>query len=234
MFARRNPLPIYLRIAQAIWPRSGWRRASVYFAHRLRRLPGTPYRIAAGFACGAAVSFTPFIGLHFVVAALLALALRGSLVASALGTVVGNPWTFPIIWAAIYTFGQWILGGTISTLPEHLSLDYIFDRPMAVLWPMTVGGVPVALVAWFAFFWPVRGMVAEYQRGRRKLMRRKIRARRRRESLQTPLSETRLGVDDGVLAPRSEYRSRGDYPQRARGRSPRSRARGAASRRGRR
>ena len=32
---------------------------------RLGRLPGTPYSIAAGFACGATVSFTPLVGLHF-------------------------------------------------------------------------------------------------------------------------------------------------------------------------
>ena len=59
-----------------LWPRRGWTRMALYIQHRLGRLPGTPYRIAAGFACGAAISFTPFLGLHFVLAALGALALR--------------------------------------------------------------------------------------------------------------------------------------------------------------
>ena len=40
--------------------------------HRIKRLPGTPQSIAAGVACGVAASFTPFIGLHFVLAALFA------------------------------------------------------------------------------------------------------------------------------------------------------------------
>ncbi len=179
MFGRRHPLPIYRRVREFAWPSGGWHRASLYIAHRVRRLPGTPYRIAAGFACGAAISFTPFIGFHFVGAALLSILLRGSLLASAIGTVVGNPWTFPFIWAWIYALGQWLLGGeVVSELPVVLSLTYIFERPLDVLWPMTVGGVPTSVAAWFAFFWPVRGAVAEYQHARSLLVRRKKRAAR--------------------------------------------------------
>ncbi len=179
MFGRRHPLPIYRRVREFVWPSGGWHRASLYIAHRLRRLPGTPYRIAAGFACGAAISFTPFIGFHFVGAALLSMLLRGSLLASAIGTVVGNPWTFPFIWAWIYGLGQWLLGGeVVSELPAALSLKYIFERPLDVLWPMTVGGVTTSVAAWFAFFWPVRGAVAEYQHARSRLVRRKERSAR--------------------------------------------------------
>lgn len=174
MFRRRTPLPYHHRVRELLWPRRGWRRASLYVAHRVRRLPGSPEHIAAGFACGAAISFTPFIGFHFVGAALLALLLRGNLVASAIGTVIGNPWTFPVIWAWIYMLGNWLLGGEAHTdLPATLSFHYIFDRPLDVLWPMTVGGVPTAVVVWFLFFWPIRGMVAEYQRARRWRVRRR-------------------------------------------------------------
>ena len=179
MFSRRTPLPTYRRIVEILWPRAGWKRASLYISHRVRRLPGTPYRIAAGFACGAAISFTPFIGFHFMGAALLALLLRGNVVASAIGTAVGNPWTFPFIWAWIYAIGQWLLGAeATSDLPVVLSFNYIFERPLDVLWPMTVGGFPTALLAWFAFFWPIRGAVAEYQHVRRRRVRRKMRKAR--------------------------------------------------------
>ena len=185
MFGRRNPLPVHHRIWSIVWPRAGWRRASQYIAHRVRRLPGTPYRIAAGVASGAAVSVTPFIGFHFVVAALLALLLRGNVVASAIGTAVGNPWTFPIIWAWIYNLGQWLMGAdAASDLPATLGLDYIFERPLDVLWPMTLGALPTAVVVWIAIYWPVRGAVAEYQHVRRRRMRRKVRARlARREAM---------------------------------------------------
>ncbi len=178
MFGRRNPLPVHHRVWSVVWPKAGWRRASRYMAHRVRRLPGTPYRIAAGVASGAAVSFTPFIGLHFVAAALLALLLRGNVVASAIGTAVGNPWTFPFIWTWIYTLGQWLMGAdAASDFPATLDLDYIFERPLDVLWPMTLGALPTAVVVWIAIFWLVRGAVAEYQHVRHNRIRRKVRAR---------------------------------------------------------
>ncbi len=178
MFGRRNPLPVLHRVWSVVWPKAGWRRASRYMAHRVRRLPGTPYRIAAGVASGAAVSFTPFIGLHFVAAALLALLLRGNVVASAIGTAVGNPWTFPFIWTWIYTLGQWLMSAdAASDFPATLDLDYIFERPLDVLWPMTLGALPTAAVVWIAIFWPVRGAVAEYQHVRHHRIRRKVQAR---------------------------------------------------------
>jgi hypothetical protein len=178
MFGRRNPIPVHHRVRSIVWPKAGWRRASRYMAHRVRRLPGTPYRIAAGVASGAAVSFTPFIGLHFVAAALLSLLLRGNVVASAIGTAVGNPWTFPFIWTWIYTLGQWLMGAdAASDFPATLDLDYIFERPLDVLWPMTLGALPTAVVVWIAIFWPVRGAIAEYQHVRHRRIRRKVRAR---------------------------------------------------------
>ncbi len=199
MFQRRSPQPFLVRTRDLLWPRKGWRRASSYIAHRVRRLPGTPYRIAAGFASGAAISFTPFIGLHFVGGAVLAMALRGNLMASAIGTVIGNPWTFPIIWLWIYTFGQWLLGGeALTELPAALSLTYIFENPLEILWPMTVGGVPTAVAAWFAFFWPIRLAVFRYQRGRRKVMRRRARARRKAAKAQARAQGKTSGSADQV------------------------------------
>jgi hypothetical protein len=176
MFKRRHPLPFLKRAGAIFWPRGGWRRSGAYVAHRLRRLPGTPYRIAAGFACGAAISFTPFIGLHFVLAALLAVAVRGNVIAAAIGTVVGNPWTFPLIWLWIYSLGRWVLGFRYSAkgLPEDMTIQHIVDHPFEVLLPMVVGGIPTAIVAWFVFFWPLQRAVAEYQKARKRRLRKRL------------------------------------------------------------
>jgi len=179
MFKRRHPLTLPSRVRRILWPAGGWHRTTLYIAHRLGRLPGTPYRIACGFACGAAVSFTPFIGFHFVLAMGLSLLLRGNLIASAIGTVVGNPWSFPLIWAWTYALGRWILGHSGFEMPAgELTLSHIFDNPMQVLLPMTIGGLPTAVAAWFISYWPVRGLVEQYQRTRRWRLRRKARLRR--------------------------------------------------------
>ena len=187
MFKRRSPLTLRQRLGAFFWPRSGWRRSGAYVAHRLRRLPGTPYRIAAGFASGAAVSFTPFIGLHFVLAAGLALLVRGNVIASAIGTAVGNPWTFPLIWLWTYSLGRWVLGweGGLTGLPENPSFQHIFEHPLEVLLPMIVGSIPTAAVVWFVVFWPLQRTVAGYQKARRRRLR-KLQQRARRATSGAP------------------------------------------------
>ncbi len=181
VFRRRRPLPWHHQAREVIWPRRGWTRMALYIRHRVGRLPGTPYRIAAGFACGAAASFTPFLGLHFVIAALAALALRGNVVASAFGTVVGNPLTFPVILPWIYAFGRTLLGyETAVELPADLSFSFIFDRPLEILWPMAIGGLPTAIIAWIITYLIMHRVVSGYQKAqRRRRVRKKLRRRAR-------------------------------------------------------
>lgn len=184
MFKRRTPLPLIHRAREFVWPRAGWRRTALYLAHRIGRVPGTPYRIAAGFACGAAVSFTPFMGFHFILAALLALLIRGNVIASAFGTAVGNFWTFPFIWIWTYNLGRWLLGDFGGNgLPVHLSIHYLIDNFWDVFWPMTVGGVPTGVVVWFAFFWPGCALVQQYQSRRRRRLRRKVAKRKHKKGV---------------------------------------------------
>lgn len=183
MFLRRDKLSWPMRVRESIWPRAGWARVLTYLFHRTARLNATPYAIAAGFACGAAASFTPFVGLHIALGCLVALALRASLFATVIGTVVGNPWTFPFIWVWIYKFGHWILDSAHAAPAASLDFQtffskvvaaglrfdvaYVFETAWPVLWPMIVGGVPTAVVMWFGFFFPLRPMVAGYQTRRR-------------------------------------------------------------------
>ncbi len=193
MFQRRNQLTIFQRLKALVWPQHGWRRSTLYIAHRLGRLPGTPYRVAAGFACGAAVSFTPFFGFHFLLAALLSLILRGNILASAIGTVIGNPWTFPFIWAWTYGLGWRLIGARNShQLSDELTLQYIFENTLNVLWPMAVGAVPTAIVVWIVAFLPIFTIVKQYQRARQWRIRRKAsKARKRTEA--AVVSEGQLG-----------------------------------------
>jgi hypothetical protein len=178
IFGRRKRPHFWKRLRETVWPKAGIRRALVYVGHRVRRLPGSPYSIACGFACGAAVSFTPLIGFHFVLGALLSFVLGGNVIASAIGTAIGNPWTFPFIWAAIFWLGRFILGypeGTV--LPDELTFTFIFDHTWDVFYPMLVGGAPTALAAWLIFFWPCYKAVARYQ-AHRAARRERARARR--------------------------------------------------------
>ena len=138
-----------------------------YVVKRATRLSGTPHSIAAGFACGVAISFTPFIGLHLIGAFLLSLLVRGNYLAAAAGTLVGNPWTLPFIWVAIYELGSVLLGTPAAQPVEHWDLATFIVKVEGVFWPMVVGGLPLALIAGLATYFPLMRMVAACQESRR-------------------------------------------------------------------
>jgi len=181
MFQRRDKPSIFQRLRQFVWPSSGWHRSTRYVFHRVARIPGSAYSLAAGFACGAAISFTPFIGLHFVLSMALAYVIRANVLASAIGTAVGNPWTFPFIWVGVYNVGTWILRADgvdakqvdfLDVLTEsmeamhRLDFEFLAETSGPVLLPMLVGCVPVAIVVWLLFYFPLMPMISKYQAAR--------------------------------------------------------------------
>ncbi|MEJ6395669.1 DUF2062 domain-containing protein [Gymnodinialimonas sp. 2305UL16-5] len=133
MFRRRDYRPWYRVVFEALWPRGGWWRAAQYVQHRMRRLPGTPEQIARGIFAGAFVVFTPFFGLHFVLAALLARLMRGSIIASLLATFIGNPLTYVPIGIISLQLGHFMLG-TRPTGEVNDSMFARFGYAAADLW----------------------------------------------------------------------------------------------------
>ena len=128
VFKRRNKRPMIRAVAEFLWPRTGWTRAFRYVRHRLWRLPDPPHRIARGVFAGVFVTFTPFFGLHFFLAAGVAFILRGNILASLLATFFGNPLTFLFIGASSLQTGHFLLG--IRNAPDteeiHSSLGEKF------------------------------------------------------------------------------------------------------------
>ena len=101
-----------------LWPRRSWNRSSRYVVYRLRRLSDTPHAVALGFAIGVFTAATPFLGTHMVMAVLLAWVIGGSVVAALLGTFVGNPLTYPLIWYSTYEVGNLMLRGKTPKEPS--------------------------------------------------------------------------------------------------------------------
>lgn len=178
LFRRRHPPSWSGKVRIWLWPRRSWSRSSRYVFYRLWRLRATAHAIALGCACGVFSSFTPYLGGHFILAGALAWITRGSILASALGTFVGNPLTFPLIWFATYHVGNWALGETSNINVIDLSdslLNKSFDQLWPLLKPMTVGGVPLGILAGTTAYFIVKKAAVSYQRKSRK--RRLIRGR---------------------------------------------------------
>jgi uncharacterized protein (DUF2062 family) len=169
ILGRRHPPPLRHRLRGWLWPRIGWRRAGRYLLMRLHRMPGTPHSIAAGFAAGAAIAVTPFLGAHLILAFALAYLTGGNLLAAAAGSMLGNPWTYPLIFAATYELGCLILGQPPHGLSHLATLDgrTLLAKIQLLLWPMLVGCIPIAALVWIGSYLPLVRAIAVVQERRR-------------------------------------------------------------------
>jgi uncharacterized protein len=202
VFKRRETPPFYQRMVESFYPRKGWRRPFEYLGHRVRRLPDTPHRIALGVAIGVFTSFSPIFGFHFVIAAALALLLRGNIIASLLGTFFGNPITFPFIAAISLGSGRELLGmhhpdGEIKALAgafseaardlwraigglfgrgytDWVGLEHFFH---SIFVPYLLGGTIFGIITGIAFYFLSRPVIAAYQNRRRSRLLQRAKAR---------------------------------------------------------
>ncbi|MEM9148383.1 MAG: DUF2062 domain-containing protein [Pseudomonadota bacterium] len=205
MIFKRRERPSWLaRLREFVYPRKGFWRGFGYIGKRMRRLPDSPHRIALGFAAGALASFTPFFGFHFFVAAGLAWLVRGNVIASLFGTIVGNPLSFPLISTSSLWLGRWILGrhdegsnfdavtdafgeafkSIWSTMKSWFGYgDSMLDGFLIflddVFLPYLVGGLPMGAVAGFISYWTLGGLVAAYQARRSRNLEKKAAERQR-------------------------------------------------------
>jgi len=178
IFKRRKKRSFIRKLRDVFVPRKGWRRGFEYIGQRLKRLPDSPHNIALGFACGVITSFTPFFGIHFVLAALMAWLLRANVIASAFGTAVGNPITFPIIATMSMNIGDWVLHSrdlsarqpfTMNTLLDAMAT--IFDDPsyflQEILLPYIAGGAIPGIICSMAAYFLLLGGIRSYQARKR-------------------------------------------------------------------
>ena len=126
---------------------------------RLLTLDDPPERTALAFAIGVFIAFSPFLGLHTIMASLVAFIFRFNKVAIFTGTFINNPFLtlVPIIIAS-YAIGAFLLGRPVTISPEGIDLlkephlltgDYyrkLLREGWQVIWPFTIGGMVLSVV----------------------------------------------------------------------------------------
>src|ERR1051325_2459086 len=127
---------------------------------RLLAIDDPPERTALAFSIGVFIAFSPLLGLHTIIATLIAFLFRFNKIAIYTGTFVNNPFLtlVPIIIAS-YTVGAFILGRPLSIPDEGLELlknprlfsgDYyrmLFVQSWSnVVWPFSVGALALSVV----------------------------------------------------------------------------------------
>lgn len=179
IFKRRERPSLWFRAREFLYPRKGFWRGFEYIGQRMRRLPDSPDRIALGFACGAFASFTPLFGFHFVVAVALAYMLRGNLLASAFGTIVGNPLTFPLIATVSLQMGWWLLGEPPGIHDRDMTFEWLIENIESIFLPYAVGGVLPGVTAAVVAYFAMTPIIRAYKRRRQRLLEARAHHRRR-------------------------------------------------------
>jgi len=201
VFKRRDPRPFFRAIGDFFYPRGGWSRAFQYVKHRLRRLPDSPERIARGIWAGVFASFSPFFGMHFFVAALIARLMNGNFLASLMGTFFGNPVTYvPISLISLKT-GHFLLGTEFDEKvhrsftgkfvdawrdlqhnfmtvfndqdPDWQGLSVFYDE---VFFPYLIGGIVPGVIAATVCYYITAPLIRVYQKRRKGIIKAKFEA----------------------------------------------------------
>src|SRR5437763_7587451 len=126
---------------------------------RLLALDDPPERTALAFAVGVFIAFSPFLGLHTLIATLIAFLFRFNKLAIYTGTFLNNPFLtlVPIIFAS-YHLGARLLGrpahlprGGLALLRDShpLTAAYwheLFTHGWDILLPFAIGGLVLSVV----------------------------------------------------------------------------------------
>ena len=139
------------------------KRASLFYFLKLVRVKDSQDKLAIGFACGSMVSFSPFMGFHFLLAVIFAYIFRGNIVASLIGTFVGNPFTFPFIWIFIYKVGNLFFKNEQNSSIE-LNFQSLFDQGYDILIPMLIGSLVVSIPVWFISYFAVKFLMSSFKK----------------------------------------------------------------------
>ena len=126
---------------------------------RLLAIDDPPERTALAFSIGVFIAFTPFLGLHTILATIIAFVFRFNKVAIYTGTFLNNPplTLVPII-VASYAVGAFFMGRPLRIPPEGIELlknphlltaDYyrlIFVQSWYLVKPFAMGGIVLSVI----------------------------------------------------------------------------------------
>ncbi|HSK64439.1 MAG TPA: DUF2062 domain-containing protein [Pyrinomonadaceae bacterium] len=144
---------------------------------RLLAIDDPPERTALAFSIGVFIAFSPFLGLHTLMATALAFLFRFNKIAIYTGTFINNPFftLVPIIIAS-YAVGAFVLGRPLHLPDEGLELlknpqlfsgDYyrrLFVQSWHIVWPFSVGATVLSVVCSVLAYPITLGALRAYQR----------------------------------------------------------------------
>ena len=144
---------------------------------RLLAIDDPPERTALAFSIGVFIAFSPFLGLHTIMATAIAFLFRFNKIAIYTGTFINNPlFTLVPIIIASYAVGAFVLGRPLQIPDEGLELlknphlfsgDYyrrLFVQSWDIVWPFSVGAMVLSVVCSVLAYPITLGALRTYRR----------------------------------------------------------------------
>ena len=170
-------------------------RTKKYISLSIKRMRGSASELAIGLATGIAVSFTPFIGLHALIAIFLSWVMGGSMASALVGTLFGNPWTFPFFWYLTYEVGQFLNQGlnidyeqfSFNNIKEEVTTVLVIFKNLILFAEMQeiklsynklrfipimfIGSIPLVIISWILSYFIFLNILKS---SKKRLLRRKV------------------------------------------------------------
>ena len=125
--------------------------------YKITKIKDFPESVAIGIAWGVAVSFTPLLGFHLIICYLGTWLMKGNLIAATVGTIIGNPWTFPFIFYLDYKVGTTIFLERIDFY--EFKISFFVEHFEDLFYPTLLGSFPIAVIMWFVTFYTCKNFL---------------------------------------------------------------------------
>tara|TARA_B100000900_G_C20433061_1_gene655807 strand:- start:57 stop:506 length:450 start_codon:yes stop_codon:yes gene_type:complete len=116
------------------------------FKMKIYRIRDFPESVAIGLAWGASISFTPLLGFHLIICYLGTFSMRGNLIAATVGSVIGNPWTFPFFFYLAYKLGLLFFFDPLEYY--EFKISFLINNFNELFFPTLIGSLPIAITVW--------------------------------------------------------------------------------------
>jgi uncharacterized protein (DUF2062 family) len=124
---------------------------------KLIRIKDFPESVAIGVAWGVAVSFTPLLGMHLIICYLGTWIMRGNIIAATVGTIIGNPWTFPFFFFLDYKIGTTIYFKEMEFY--EFKISFFISNFESLFYPTLLGSIPIAIISWFLSYFLLKNFL---------------------------------------------------------------------------
>ena len=139
---------------------------------KLTKISDTPHSISLGFAIGVFMAFNPFIGFHIILALFFSWLLGANYFSSVLGTFIGTPITYPLMWIFSILVGGIFFNIGIVNFSDFEKVSFysweFFDLIKPFFWAFIAGSTILGFISGFLSYFLTKKIIIFYRKRKSK------------------------------------------------------------------